>query len=230
MSKRKHGLLGLFGLVAVMALGVTAYASMAQAATPRFLVGGTLAGVTTVEGSQEGRGTLSIAALNTEINCEKSKVVSGQILTSVDEDLSLLFEECTVLEAKATLAELPCTVTDTHKASALPHITVLSVLLSPIEFGDGTFGLFIVFAGVFINFKSGTGCPLPLKTEIKGSACSKITAGNNTTEPLSQFSEAVQKAAGCGGKILYGANEAFLTGSLKGWVTGKGKTLGVALD
>lgn len=233
MSKRKHGL-GLLGLLAITALGMMAFASMAQAATPRFLVGGTLAptGKTTVLGEQEGRGTLSIPGLNTEINCEKAKVLLGVILSSVDADASILYEECSVLENKSPLAELPCHVSDVHTGNpSVLHITALNALLLPIEFTDGSFGALVENISVFINFLSGTGCPLPLKTEVKGTVCAKITAAtNNTKAPLAQFSEAIQKAGGCADKLLFGAQESFITGNAKLFLEGEAKTLGVSLD
>lgn len=228
MSKRKHGL-GLLGLLAVSVLGVMVFASSALALVPKFLTNGTLVALATIEGEQEGIGILLVSKLNTEIKCEKG-AIKGMIKTGEDAEVSSLFEECTVLEITEPLAELPCHVVDTQKASALLHITVLNALLKPVEFSDGSLGILAFTSGVFVNFLSGTGCPLPLKTELKGSVCAKITAGNNTKEPLVQLSETIQKAAGCQDKLLYGLQEAFIDGSAKGWVLTKIYSLGVLLD
>jgi hypothetical protein len=234
MRKRKHGL-GLFGLLALTALVVMAFASSAQALVPKFFVGSTLAPTTgtTIEGKQIGRGTLLIAGLNVEINCEESsEVKKAKILNPEKADAEVLFKECTVLEHLPPLAELPCHVSDVHTGNpSLLHVTVLEKSAKPIEFDGSSTDLGVLFEGisVFINFLSGTGCPLPLKTEVKGAVCALID-NNETVEPTLLFSQAIQKLAGCEDKLLFGAQESFIVGSAKIFVPGKGSTLGVLLD
>jgi hypothetical protein len=233
MSKRKHGL-GLLGLLAVTALVVMAFASSAQAVeVPKFFVGGTLAPANTIiEGKQETRGTLLVGALNLEINCEKGRVTSGKILTAVLADAAVLFEECTALEFKSPLAELPCHVSDVHTGNAgLLHVTVLEKTAVPIEFDKSAtdYGILFQNISVFVNFLSGTGCPLPLKSEVHGAVCALID-NNESVEPTLLFSEAIQKLEGCEDTLQYGVNTAFIDASAKVWVFGKGSTLGVLLD
>lgn len=237
MSKRKQGL-GLFGLLAVTAMGMMAFASMAQAATPRFFVGGALATAgTVIEGKQESRGTLLVGGLNIEINCEKGTVKEGLIASSVLAEAAVLFEECTVLSISKLPEELPCHVSDVHTGNtALLHVTVLKKSVKPIEFhplGESKnqdFGLLFEGISVFVNFLSGTGCPLPLKTEVKGAVCALIDNNHTSVEPTLLFSQGVQELEGCKDKLLYGVNEAFIDGSAKVWVKGKGSNLGVLLD
>jgi hypothetical protein len=232
MSKRKHGL-GLFGLLALTALVVMAFASSAQALVPKFFVNGTLAPATgtPIEGIS-GKGTLIVPAINTEINCVKD-TATGNILNVEKGDVKVLFEECTVLEITAPLAEIStCHVSDVHlgKPEKL-HVTVLEKTGKPIEFDKTATDVGVLFEGisVFVNFLKEMGCPLPMKTEVKGAVCALID-NNETVEPTLLFSEAIQKLEGCGDKLLYGANESFIIGSAKVFLPGKTKTIGVLLD
>jgi hypothetical protein len=252
MSKRKHGL-GLLGLLAVTALVVMAFASAAQAVTPQFAVNGAPASAALdaqFTGEAEGRTTLSIPALNFEINCEKGEITGGLIASSTDAKIEkLLYKECTVLEFKAPLAELPCHVSDVHTGNpASLHITLLNMLLLPVEFAAGHFGILDEKILTFLNFLSGTGCPLPLKSEIKGEICLLITSvTNDTTEPLTTTSETIQKSCPkrivleglepnpVGGtfedKLSFGPQPMYITGSAKLKLIGAhaGLTLGVLL-
>lgn len=249
MSKRKHGL----GLLAVTAVGMMAFASAGLAATPQFAVKGAPSSAAldaTGTGEQENRGTLSIPGLNTEVNCEKVEVSGALIASPTDAKVAkLLYKECTVLEFKSPLAELPCHVSDVHTGNpASLHVTALNVLLLPVEFAAGHYGILAENIHVFINFLSGTGCPLPLKTEVKGEVCFLITnATNDTVEPLALTSETIQKSCPkrevleglepnpVGGAVedtlVYGVQPAFITGAAKLKLTGAhaGLTLGVLL-
>lgn len=112
------------------------------------------------------------------------------------------------------------------------HITVLNPLLLPVEFASGDFGVLVEKISAFINFLSGTGCPLPLKTEVKGEACFLITpATNDTAEPLIVTTETIQKSCPkrdfleglepspvigtFEDRLLFGAQPAFITGAAK---------------
>jgi hypothetical protein len=245
MSYAKHGA-GLLGLLAIMALGVLAFAASAQALTPEFLINKKLALAATVTGESESVKTLSIPALSTEINCKKFTVKAGSINTGTDASVTLLYEECTALDIK-TKAELAgCHIINTATDFSL-HITV-STLILPVEFASGDFGLlFEKITGKIILLK-GTECVLPVETSVKGEVCSLITpATNDTVKPLIEFSEAIQKscperkvledlawppAAGFKDKILFGAQEAFISGKAILSLTGAhaGLTLGVSLQ
>jgi hypothetical protein len=234
MSKRKHGL-GLLGLLAVTALVVMAFASSAQAATPEFIISGTLVSAAldpTVTGVQEGSGTLLIPALNTEITCTEMLVTGGLIASSTDgKAASFLYKNCKVFHA---LVEDPnCHVSDVHTGNpSVLHVTALHPLLKPIEFTSGDFGILVSGFEVFINFLSGMGCTLPLKNSVTGSVCGLISAATNeTVVPLVSFSKTIQESAGCGDKLLFGAQTAFIDGSAELSLTGHtiGKALGVLL-
>jgi len=235
MSKRKHGL-GLLGLLAVTALGMMAFASSALALETQFhinLKAATAALDLTFVGTQEGRGTLEIPGLNTEINCESGELTGGLIATALDAKIAkILFKECTALSISKLLViaerELPCHVSDVHAGAPTQlHVTALTNILAlPVEISAGPpvqYGVLAENISVFVNFLSGTGCPLPLKTEVKGEVCFLITAAtNDTPNVLIHTDSTIQKS--CpevnlppnGVKkdtLLYGAQEAFIKGS-----------------
>src|SRR3954454_18214752 len=86
MIYRKQGL-GLVGLLAVVVLGAMAFASSAQALTPKFLVGGKAVGAglnAPLQGNQIGRDVLLVPGLNTEFNCEKFTVNEGVLVNATD--------------------------------------------------------------------------------------------------------------------------------------------------
>ena len=238
MSERKQGL-GLFGLLAVTALGMMAFASSALAvAEPSIAVNGakpTEALDARFVGEQENRGTLSIPGLNTEINCEQGEITGGLILNALDAKVEkILYKECTVLSISKLPEEPPCHVSDVHTGNpSILHITALNPLVLPVEIEKDHYGILVEKISVFINFLSGTGCPLPLKTEVKGEVCFLITkATNDTAEPLIITSETIQKSCPkreilegieklpppnptLEDKLLYGAQAAFITGAAK---------------
>jgi len=246
MRKRKQGL-SLAGLLVVVALGVMAFASSAQALVPKFFVGGTLAAAglnAPVEAKQVGRGTLLVPTLNLEINCEKFSVASGVLTGPTDVEGKLLYEECTALEVTAPLAELPCHVIDEGKL----HVTAKALLL-PAELKGVTEPLPPAILAekieATVKFLSGTGCPLPLESKIKGEVCLKIE-GNHTVKPKIVTNatiqaeckerptlEALTEGAGVKDKLLYGTQEAFVDGTAEVFLGGAahvGKTIGVLLD
>jgi hypothetical protein len=243
MTHRKNGL-GLLGLLAVVALGVMAFASSAQALTPKYLVGkkavvGTLNA--TVEGKQVGRGTLLVSALNTEFNCEKFSVASGLLVTGTDATGQLLYEECTVLELLPPLEELPCHIYVSAVDKRL-HITATGLIL-PAELTNGEPAVLVEKINAKILME-GAECPLPLENIVKGELCLKID-NNDTVEPTVLSSVAIQaeckerptlealtEGAGVKDKLLYGAQTGFVDGTAKVFLGGvhKGLTVGVSLQ
>ena len=249
MSKRKHGR-KLLGLLVVAALGIMAFASAAQALTPGYLIAGKkielkagefLKG--TVEGTQEGVGTLLIPKLNLEVNCTGFKVLEGVIENNVDAKGKLLYEGCTILVSSTKEEASGCEVVTNDAGSALKHITA-SALILPTELNSGAFAVLAEKIEAVVLTKKENGCVLPTTTVVKGEACFKIAAGNDTTEPLVESNatiqtECVEKTAlegttvgkGFKDSLLFGTQEAFIDGKAKLFLTGvhKGLTLGVSL-
>ena len=251
MSYRKHRV-ALPGLLVLAALGAMAFASSAQAVEPSFAIKGAKALHASVTGEKDSTvgsslDLLLVSKLNLEIKCPKFKVISGLILTALDADVTLLYEECKSF-AISNLEELPCHVSDAPLNPTKLHITV-SALLLPIEFASGDYGILVERIATTISFLEGTGCPLPLKNKISGEVCFLITpATNDTTVPLIESSQAIQEScpprkvleglekinevgATNKDKILYGTNEAFFDAKAKLSLTGEhaGLTLGVLL-
>jgi hypothetical protein len=241
MTRRKQGL-GLFGLLAVVALGVMVFASSAQALTPKFNKGAGETGEFEVTGTQEGTGTLLVPASNLSLRCPEFEVNEGLVLTGgLIAHAKLLYKNCKAFEHKEPQAELPCHVSDVAGGKPeLLHVTA-SALLLPVEISAGVYAVLAEKITAQINFLSGTGCPLPLKNVVKGEVCLKITSGNDTTEPLVQSNETIQGECpavpleGTGepvkDKLLFGVNPAFIIGSavLSGKGGAAGKTIGVLL-
>jgi hypothetical protein len=235
MSSRKHGFSLLSLLVLVASLGVMAFATSVQAAVPVFLIAGVPAAEgldATATGEQEGTGTLLIPALNTEIKCTEVTVTGGLIKNSGEgKATSLLYKNCKTFHS--SVEDTNCHVSDVHSGNAsVLHVTALHPLLKPIEFTSGDFGVLASGFEVFINFLSGMGCTLPLKNSVTGSVCGLISAATNeTVVPLVSFSKTIQESAGCGDKLLFGAQTAFIDGSAELSLTGHtiGKALGVLL-
>ena len=144
MTRRKQGL-GLFGLLAVAALGVMAFASSAQAVLLGYLINKKLALHATAGGvSHEGLEVLLVPGSNLEIKCPEFEVLEGLILDSKVAHLAhvkLLYKKCVAFSITPKLEELPCHVSDVAGGKPeLLHITANALLL-PIEFADGTFGV-----------------------------------------------------------------------------------------
>jgi hypothetical protein len=238
MSHRQQGL-GLLNLLIVIMLGVMAFASSAQALTPKFLVGKKAVSTglnALIEGQQIGRDTLSVPALGTEFNCEKFTVLTGVLESSTKAAGKLRYEECTVLEATASLGEIPCTVRNGKTITA-------SGTILPAELTTGEPALLVEAINVLIGLE-GASCPLPLDNIAKGELCLKIV-NNDTVKPKIQASEAIQKSckerttlegaiegAGFKDKLLYGTQEAFTTIEAELFLGGvhAGLTLGVSLQ
>jgi hypothetical protein len=176
-------------------------------------------------GKQAGSAYLLIPALNLEIKCEELQVLEGAVSPKIAK-VKLLHKNCKTFELKAPLAELPCHISDvTGGSPSSLHITSSASLLPILVEGEPY--VLADISGTFINFLSGTGCGVPLKTEVKGTYCALVD-NNDTIEPSLLFSEATQKA--CKDKATYGINEAFLDGTVGVFLTGanEGGSLGVS--
>jgi hypothetical protein len=251
MSYRKHGA-ALLGALAMAVLGVTVFAATTQALTPKFLVGkgAVVAGLNALlEGAQIGRETLSVPALNIEFNCEKTTVSEGLIVSGTEAKGALVFEECTVLELKAPLGELPCNVKNKKIAG---KGTVI-----PAELKNGEPAILVSKGEALIGLESGTGCPLPLDNIVTGDLCVKIET-NDTVKPVGSTSQTIQAEcrarSSLGGPEIsgtpaeieklekegkafldeekYGTQQSFVTGKGEVFLGGvhKGLTLGVSLQ
>jgi hypothetical protein len=240
MTHRKQGL-GLLGLLLAAALGIMAFAASAQAVTPLFSINGAAALHATASGNQEETGTLLVPNSNLSLTCAEFEVLEGLVAAGgASGKAKLLYKGCTAGEHKAA-GSLPCHVSDVAGGKPeLLHVTASATLL-PVELADGGFGVLAEGVVVQVNFLSGTGCPLPLKNVVKGEVCFRVTAGNNTTEPLIKSSKTIQaecpevKLEGTGSVakdvLLFGANEAFVEGKalLKLTTAHTGQKLGVLL-
>lgn len=244
MNHRKHGL-GLLGLMAVVALGVMAFASTAQAVETEFLVNGKLALAATLGGAQVGTGTLLLPALKTEVNCTGFTVQEGKINTGLDANGKLLYEGCTALVLELpTKTELPgCQIIVNEASGDLKtHISATALIL-PVEFADGTYGILAEDIKALILFLKGKGCVLPLDNTVSGDLCFRID-GNNTAKPLILTNEKIQtecpervalkgaQGAGVKDSLLYGAQTAFVDGTAHVFLLGEhnGQNLGVLLQ
>ena len=250
MRKRKQGL-SLLGILVVVALGVMAFASSAQALVPKFFVGGTLAATglnAPVEGKQIGTGTLLVKALNLEINCTGFKVTSGLLTSATHAEGSLLYEGCTALEMPAptgSLAEISTCELIVTEADKRHHVTAKGLIL-PAELTNGSPAVLVEKIEALVLFLKGVGCALPLENKVKGELCLKIV-NNETVKPTVEASEAIQaeckerptleslsEGAGVKDLLLYGAQTSFVDGKaevfLGGGATHLGKTIGVLLD
>jgi len=247
MSKRKLGL----GLFALALLGTMALASSAQAVENSFTINGAAALHATASAEQEGEGTLLVEKLNLEIKCKKFTIKEALILSALDADAKLLYEECEPYEHKAPLAKITtCHITDVSGGDVTKlHITA-SALLLPIEFeptSEKHYGVLAEGIVAFVNFLSGTGCPLPLKAEIHGELCLLIEKEtNDTLEPLLLASKLIQEdcpkrlvlnglekinhpSGTVKDELLYGTNIAYVEGKAKLKLIGAHATLSLGV-
>lgn len=176
-------------------------------------------------GKQLGSSLLLAAKYNLELKCEELEVLEGTVAPTIAK-VKLLHKNCKAFELKAPLAELPCHVSDvTGGSPSSLHVTSTATLLPILVEGEPY--VLADISGTLYNFLAGTGCPLPLKNEVKGTYCALIDE-NDTPEPKLLFSEATQKA--CGDKASVAVNEVFLDGTVGAFLTGanEGGSLGVS--
>ena len=176
-------------------------------------------------GKQVGSAYLLVPALNLEVKCEELQVLEGAIAAKIAK-VKLLHKNCKTFALSKPSEEIPCHVSDvTGGSPSSLHITSSASLLPILVEGEPY--VLADLSGIFVNYLSGTGCPFPLKTEIKGTYCALVDS-NDTVEPSLLFSEATQKA--CKDKALYGINEISLDGTVGAFLTGanEGGSLGVS--
>jgi len=218
----KHGLRTL-GLSIMAALGLMAFAGVAQAATlsdggkaGTFLVslGTALVPNTTIGGLGTTTGTLLVAGRNLDILCTHTHVLTGsKFISSTEGLLLLLFLGCETFEHNNHAVKLPCEIPgkDIHAHAIIKpklHEGKLFVLASGAPFTKFTYA-------------SGTGCPLPLAVEISGSVVAEVE--EDSASNLVSLSEAIQKlfqSGGVGDKLLYGTFESFVNADAKAELTG----------
>jgi hypothetical protein len=210
-------------------VGALAIAASAQALTPQFVYknkAGTEVPVllAKITAKQLGRRTLSIPALNAEINCEKFSVQAGTTIeTATDAVLVLLYEECTALSVTSLEELTGCEiVTPEHEeAGGGPHHISASALLVPTELTNGEPAVLVEKLETKVVFHKELGCVLPILTTIKGEICMKVDR-NETTEPELLSSESIQgeceerptleaatEGIGVKDKLLYGTQTGF---------------------
>jgi hypothetical protein len=223
--KRQGVLLGLLA-----ALSLLAFSASAQALTPKFVyknkagteVAFLLAKITA---KQLGRGTLSIPGLNAEINCEKLTTSSGAVETAIHIEINILWEECTALSISPLVELEGCeVVTPEHETTGgTPHHITIKILIGATELNNGEPALLGQKIESKIVFRKEVGCVLPVLTTLKGEVCLKVDK-NDTVEPELLASQTIQgecrertalegaiEGAGFKDKLLYGAQEMFLT-------------------
>ena len=243
MNHRKHGL-RLSGLLAVMALGVMAFAASAQAVvTPGFLIEGKPA-VEAKVGAEIDPGTVGtmlVPTLNFQLTCTAFTVDEGVINTTTDAKGVLLFTGCTTLEYLKTL-EIPCEVVEPIKAEALilPAELIKPEPLPPAILAEKVKAL-IKLTKVGDLTKP---CTLPEDNTVLGDVCFLIKEGtNDTAKPLIEapatcknrieLEKAETPGAGVIDLLKYGVNNhVTLDGKSLLFLTDekfKDKTLGVSL-
>jgi len=233
-------LLAALGLMAFTAAGAQAEALKGVAGKIK-IAGADAAAGTLVEGSQEGSGTLKIPALNTEIVCEKVKVLKGEIISgSKGEGLGqLLYEECVTWGTKGANQELTtklaeCEILE-HSASLAKGAILANALLLVVlhEVSAGVSDTYIlaepdpsVSTTTLANvlYTTPSGCSLPKLIEIKGSVVFKVTLGDlalGQAEELYVLGTASKELSSSGlftDELKFGINPAFIDGSALLWL------------
>lgn len=204
-------LLAAFGLVAATAM-------VAQAEN---LVGGIRGTVTVlgsealaigraVTGEEEGTVSIQVPGRNVEKKCTGGyDIEEATILKEGVGDARITFLKCKLFTISEPKEELPCEIIPEGKITgealllAIKHEGKAFVLGEPKP-GKTTF--------TTIEFKSGTGCVLPLKNEVKGSYSGELKEAE-AVELLVTGSQAIQKLLG--DKLLFGTFETLVLGSAK---------------
>lgn len=216
----KHRI-SLFALALLAVLSATMFAASAAQAVGEPLEWGisfkTLGelGLTeeSVTGENEGVSTFSVPAQKLEINCKNLDIFEANITTSGAGKATLLYLECTVLENVAgppvQLGEMPCEVvggdiTIKVKMQGLKHNSEKFLLFSPLS---GT-------TLTTIEYKKGTGCPVLLKVELKGTIAFQLETFVmvNPLKPTADTGSMAGKTLQTlfGASLKYGLSEMFL--------------------
>ena len=245
MSKHVLRVLGLSLMAALGLMAVAASGAQAANLTPaewkhgKILILGKVLHAS-VTGNAETPLSLLVPSLGIEITCNNLDVTSGLVNFTAAEghgEATLLFLECKVfpiekvLPFKLTSSEpLPCLPLDSvNGEDGSIHIKAL-VLVVLHEGKD-----YLVFEdpGLVppiskIVFSPGTGCPIPLKPEVKGQIPFLVETGDLHNAGV-EVTKILIKGDGhslpplLGTKLLYGANEAFADGSANLELSGEHK-------
>ncbi len=158
--------------------------------------------------TSEGAAELSVPALGIKIKCTGSHA-EGKFITQQEALVTTKSTGCKVFSIPGG-EEVPCHIFN----GAEKDVIVSTAKLLPILHGGELFVLAEpdspATAFTTIKYESGTFCPISLKSEVKGSITAQAPSVAEV-KPLITSSEAIQKLTG--DKLLYGANEAFVSGS-----------------
>lgn len=205
----------LLGVLFLAALGMMAFGAVViKAALPgestagKFELAEPVISNAELLATPEGTAELSVAALNIKIRCTSSHT-EGNFPTEQEALVTVKFTGCKVFSISSG-EELPCHILN----GAEKDVIVSTAKLLPILHGGELFVLVEpdspATAFTTVKYESGFGCTIPLKQEVKGSVTAQAPSVAEV-KPLITFSEAIQKLTG--DKLLYGANEAFASGS-----------------
>jgi len=196
MHKHMLRALGLSLIAALGLMGLTAGGAQAEAlkgvAGKIKVLGVDAAAGTTITGEQEGQGTLLIPALNTEIVCDKFKVLEGKVLSgSKGEALAeLLYEECAYWATKGVNQELttklPCEILEEGTKAKGAILAKAKLLVVLHEVSAGVSDTYILASAdneteigtiASISVTTPSDCPLPKLVEV-GTVVFKVTLGD----------------------------------------------------
>ena len=218
MEHRKHGA-RLFGLLAVAAVGVMAFAASAQAVVPGFLIEKkAFATLTKVTASTEGVSTMLVPGLGFELNCTAFVVDEGAIESKTDAVFVLLYTGCTTLVSNLpTKEEIDCHVTEPIKVEALflPAELKAPTLGAPAVLAEKLKTLIRLHSKATALTAEPKPCILPLDNIVTGEICFQIN-NNDTATPLLLTNasveckerptlEALTESAGVKDVVKYGA-------------------------
>ncbi len=234
--QNKH-VVKVLGLSLMAALGLMAFTAVgAQAAnlSPPFTHGKTFVlgvntGLTSVIGTAEGTGTLLVPALSVEISCTDFEVLNGTVNSEGHGTAKVLFLGCQVFSINAkgelTSAEpLPCQLLDSVSGK-VGHVTAEALVLVALHENKD----YLIFEQLnlvettplaTLKYTAGTGCPIPLKQEVKGRVVFEILTGdkhNGGAEVENAVGAKIQGGSKVTqelftSKLLYGINESFIDG------------------
>jgi len=229
MRTSKFGLRAL-GLAIVAALGLMAFSAVgAQAAEFKILASGALVsneGVTgrLVTGTVS---TLLVPGRSLTIRCSGLKVLSGTLISSKEGLGALEYTGCAAFNSasKEEKEELPCEIipgkTITAKAKLLPH-AANQVLAEPdLSVEEEKAKTTLPFTTV--EFKSGTGCALPLKNEVKGSIVGEVSPAGESVKPKLLLTKALQEATGSEPEKGVFKGDVLLFGTFRSFIDGEGE-------
>jgi hypothetical protein len=157
---------------------------------------------------------LLIASKNAYIECIGGTIKAGSKIKNSSEALAVvLFEGCATFEDKTKAVIAACDILG--EPTSTGKIEAIGVALPKLHEGE----LYVLFEPEpersFATIKFGEECGIGVKVNISGSFVGKVDNGNEASDHLISFTEAIQKLFqfnGVGDKILYGSAEAFVEG------------------